>query len=192
MFDLRTATPSAWLDAVFADFGSFLIDHAACERKASATGMMFVVRYPDRESLLEPLIAFAREELEHFHIVYRLLAARGLVLGADYRDEYVNALLGRARPGGDALLMDRLLIAGVVEARGCERLGMVASTLPERDPGLAETYEELTRAEARHRALFFRLARDLFGEAATRARADELLDFEAEVVRGLPLRAAVH
>jgi tRNA-(ms[2]io[6]A)-hydroxylase len=88
--------------------------------------------------------------------------------------------------------MDRLLVAGVVEARGCERLGMVATALAERDPELALTYEQLTRAEARHRALFFRLARDLFGEPATRARADELLDFEAEVVVRLPLRAAVH
>jgi tRNA-(ms[2]io[6]A)-hydroxylase len=154
--------------------------------------MMFVVRYPDRESLLEPLIAFAREELEHFHIVYRVLARRGLRLGGDYRDDYVNALLGRTRPGADALLMDRLLVAGVVEARGCERLGMVAAALSSRDPELQTVYEELTRAEARHRALFFRLARDLFGEDATRARADELLDYEDEVVRGLPLGPRVH
>ena len=54
-------------------FDAFLIDHAACERKASATGMWFVVRYPDRPVLLDPLIAFAREELEHFHRVYRVI-----------------------------------------------------------------------------------------------------------------------
>lgn len=192
MFDLRSATPGAWLDAVFSDFDAFLVDHAACERKASATGMMFVVRYPDRDSLLEPLIAFAREELEHFQIVYRVMKRRGLKLGPDYRDEYVNALLRRGRAGGDALLMDRLLVAGVVEARGCERLGMVAHALGGRDPELADVYTELTRAEARHRALFFRLARDLFGDEPTRARAEELLDVEAEIVARLPLRAAVH
>ena len=63
MFDLRFSTPKAWLDVVFSDFDAFLIDHAACERKASATGMSFVVRYPDKAPLIEPLIEFAREEL---------------------------------------------------------------------------------------------------------------------------------
>lgn len=192
MFDLQSATPDAWLDAVFADFDAFLVDHAACERKASATGMMFVVRYPDRSSLIDPMIAFAREELEHFQIVVGIIQKRGLRLGSDYRDEYVNGLLRMTRPGADALLMDRLLVAGVVEARGCERLGMVARALAERDSELAGVYDELTRAEARHRALFFRLARDLFGEAPARARADELLDVEAKIVARLPLRAAVH
>ena len=43
------------------DFDRFLIDHAACERKASATAMSFVVRYPDRDRVLEPLIALAIE-----------------------------------------------------------------------------------------------------------------------------------
>jgi tRNA isopentenyl-2-thiomethyl-A-37 hydroxylase MiaE len=61
------------------------------------------------------------------------------------------------------------------------------------DPSpLKDTYLELTRAESRHHALFFRLARNYFSDAEIRARADELLDAEAEIVGCLPLRAAVH
>ena len=128
MLDLRVATPPAWLDVVLGDFDAFLLDHAACERKASATGMSLVVKYPDRQVLLEPLIEFAREELEHFHRVFRVIAARGLTLQPDYKDEYVNQLLKQVRTtGADAMLVDRLLVAGVVEARGCERLRIVAS-----------------------------------------------------------------
>lgn len=192
MLALRTTTPGAWLDAVFSDFDAFMLDHAACERKASATGMSFVVRYPDRVSLIEPMIEFAKEELEHFHIVYRLIQRRGLKLVADYKDAYVNALRAECRTAGDQHLLDRLLVAGVVEARGCERLALVADALLSRDPELAPTYLELARAESRHHGLFFRLARQLFPEAEVRARADELLDFEAEVVAALPHRAAVH
>lgn len=193
MFDLRFSTPKAWLDAVFSDFDAFLIDHAACERKASATGMSFVVRYPDRAPLIEPLIEFAREELEHFQIVYRLIAERGLQLGDDYKDPYVNALRAQCRGGqADALLLDRLVVAGVVEARGCERLFMVAEALTERDARLAEIYLDLARAESRHHGLFFRLARQLFSEADVAERATRVLDFEAELVAGLPHRAAVH
>ncbi|HET9931776.1 MAG TPA: tRNA-(ms[2]io[6]A)-hydroxylase [Polyangiaceae bacterium] len=190
MFDLRTATPPAWLDAVFADFDSFLIDHAACERKASATGMSFVVRYPDKQSLIEPMIEFAREELEHFHIVYKLVAERGLTLVADYKDPYVNALRAECRHGAE--LLDRLIVSGVVEARGCERLFMVAGALEERDPRLSNIYLDLARAESRHHGLFFRLARQLFDEPQVVERAGELLDFEARLVETLPHRAAVH
>ncbi|HLV67652.1 MAG TPA: tRNA-(ms[2]io[6]A)-hydroxylase [Polyangiaceae bacterium] len=192
MLDLRVSTSTAWLEAVFSDFDAFLLDHAACERKASATGMSLVVRYPDRRPLIEPMIEFAREELEHFHIVYRLIAERGLTLGPDYKDPYVNALLGQCRSSGADLLLDRLLVAGVVEARGCERLFLLAEALERRDPELAPIYLELARAESRHHGLFFRLSRTLFPESAVLERARVLLDFEAELVQSLPLKPAVH
>jgi tRNA-(ms[2]io[6]A)-hydroxylase len=175
---------------VLGDFDAFLVDHAACERKAAATGMAFVVRYPDREQLLDPLIAFAREELEHFHDVYRLVAARGLRLGADAPDPYVSRLLEAVRAGRDDRLLDRLLVAGIVEARGCERFGLVAEAVP--DPELAAFYRDVTRAEARHHGLFVRLAREYFDETTIRGRLDALLDREAEIVATLELRPALH
>lgn len=192
MFDLRTATPPVWLEAVFADFDAFLIDHAACERKASATGMSFVVKYPDRKELMEPLIEFAREELEHFHIMYRIIAERGLTLTDDYKDAYVNGLRAKLRSSSEELLLDRLLVAGIVEARGFERLHMVAEALPESEENLKRVYLDLARAESRHHALFFRLARLYFAAPVVEARARELLDHEAELVARLPHRAAVH
>jgi tRNA-(ms[2]io[6]A)-hydroxylase len=192
MFDLRTKTSPLWLEAVFADFDAFLIDHAACERKASATGMTFVVRYPDRTPLIAPLIEFAREELEHFQIVYRLIEARGLKLGDDYKDPYVNGLRAFHRLPPSQQLLDRLLVAGVVEARGCERLFLLAEALSARGSELSAVYLDLARAESRHHGLFFRLARELFDEREVGSRADELLDVEAELLARLPHRAAVH
>lgn len=190
MLDLRVPTPATWLDVVFRDFDAFLVDHALCERKASAMGMSLVAKYPDRVAMLEPLIAFSREELEHFHVMYRIVARRGLRLANDEKDAYVNALRKLSRTQGDDLFLDRLLVPGIVEARGCERLQMVSVAL---EPGeLKETYLELARAESRHHGLFFRLAREYFSEDVVRARADELLDAEAEIVGTLPLRAAVH
>src|SRR5881397_3710825 len=117
MFDLRFKTPKEWLTAVFADFDAFLLDHAACERKAAATGMSFVVRYPDKSALIEPLIEFAREELEHFQIMYRIIHARGLILSDDYKDPYVNALRGQVRNGVRTMLQDKLVVAGLHDAR---------------------------------------------------------------------------
>ncbi|HEX2872567.1 MAG TPA: tRNA-(ms[2]io[6]A)-hydroxylase [Polyangiaceae bacterium] len=192
MLDLRVNTPPEWLEAVFGDFDAFLLDHANCERKASATGMSFVARYPDRKELLDPMIEFAKEELEHFHIMYRICAERGLTLADDYKDPYVNALRSQIRAGGDIHFLDRLLVSGVVEARGCERLYMVAEALKTRDPSLYEPYMELARAESRHHAFFFRMARLYFSEAEVKERGGQMLDFEAELVQRLPHRAAVH
>ena len=190
MFELRAPTSPRWVEAVLADFDSFLIDHAACERKASATGMAFVVRYPDRPQLLEPLIAFAREELEHFHQVYRLIAERGLTLRPDTRDDYVAGLMAWVRTGRDQRLLDRLLVAGVVEARGCERFGLLAEALP--GGALREFYRDITRSEARHHGLFHRLARNCFEAQTIATRLDALLDIEAKLIDELPLRAALH
>lgn len=190
MIALRSATPAAWVTAVMGDFDAFLVDHAACERKASATGMAFVVRYPDRTLLLDEMIAFAREELDHFHRVYRLLAARGLTLGPDAPDRYVGELLSHVRNGRDERLLDRLVVAGIVEARGCERFGLLADALP---PGeLEEFYTDITRSEARHHGLFLRLARAYFPEAIVQARVSALLDVEARVIGDMPIGPALH
>lgn len=190
MLPLVTPTPTAWVELVLANFDEFLLDHAACERKASATGMSFVVRYPDRTRLLEPMIAFAREELEHFHQVYRLIEARGLTLRADNKDPYVEPMIRWVRGGRDERLLDRLVMGGVVEARGCERFGLVAEGLPAGE--LKDFYAELTRSEARHVGLFHRLARSYFSAEQVDARVAELLALEAEIIAGLPLRPALH
>ncbi len=191
MLELRTSTEKEWLDCVLADFDAFLVDHAACERKASATGMSFVVRYPDREALLIPMIEFAREELEHFHRVFLKMSERGLRLLPDYRDEYVVSLRKWGRQGGEEGLVDSLLVAGVVEARGCERLKLVADALSPSDP-LKDMYLDLARAESRHHALFFRLAKQFAPESHVKERAQSLLDLEAEVVSRLPHMPRVH
>jgi tRNA-(ms[2]io[6]A)-hydroxylase len=154
--------------------------------------MSFVVRYPDKTTIIEPLIEFAREELGHFQIMFRIVNERGLILADDYKDAYVNALRSQVRNGGDGMLLDKLLVAGIVEARGCERLFMVAEALRLKGSPLHEPYLELARAEARHHGLFFRLARGLFEDDVIDARAAALLDYEAELVKRLPHRAAVH
>jgi tRNA-(ms[2]io[6]A)-hydroxylase len=187
---LRCATSPEWVPTVLADFDTFLVDHAACERKASATGMLFVVRYPDRPALIGPLIDFAREELEHFHEVWKIVSARGLQLRRDRPDDYARALLEGARHGRDERLLDRLLIAGILEARGCERFGLLSNALEEEE--LHEFYRDLVRADARHQRLFFDLAREYFDDDIVRERSEVLLELEADIVTRLPVRPALY
>ena len=93
MFQLQYETPPQWAKYVCQNLDDFLIDHAACERKASATAMSFVVRYRDMPKLIKSMIVVAQEELEHFAQVTDLILERGLQLGADEKDPYVNAML---------------------------------------------------------------------------------------------------
>ena len=190
LFGLKVATDPAWLRVVLSDLDAFLVDHAAAERKASGMAMQLVSHYPDRPELVSAMVDLACEELEHFRLVYRVIEARGVQLVPDTRDEYVRGLQALSRRGREAYFMDRLLIAGIVEARGCERFGLVAGGLP---PGkLKDLYAELTRAESRHHGLFMRMARTYFDQDKVALREQELLEQEAQIVAGLSLRAALH
>jgi len=187
---LKIPTSPAWTEAVLRDFDSFLTDHANCERKASGSAMNMVSHYPDRKELVSTMIDLAREELQHFTDVYRHMAARGLILGADRKDPYIHRLSQEYRKGSDVYFLDRLLVAGILEARGCERFGLVASALP---PGpLKDFYRDIARSEARHQDLFVHLALLYFDRASVEARQEELLQAEALIVADLPPRAALH
>lgn len=187
---LRATSPKGWIEAVKNDFDKFLLDHAACERKASALAMSFVVKFADRKALIEPMICLAKEELAHYHEVYRLLARRGIQLGGDEKDPYVQALLKKVRHGRDEHFLDRLLVSGVIEARGCERFLLLGEHLE--DPELASFYQRLGREEAGHYMIFLRIARNYFSDQEINQRLDEILDFEAEAMLSVPYRPAVH
>ena len=190
MLKLLSTTDPAWTEAVLSDFDAFLLDHATCERKASATGMSLICHYPDRSMLVREMIAFAQEELDHFAEVMAVIEQRGLVLRDDKGDPYVRAMLSNVRDGTDAYFLDRLLVAGVVEARGCERFGLLADAL--RDESLAKMYRRFANEEARHHTLFIKLAREYFDRELVDTRLAEILDEEAAIVQRLPHRAALH
>ena len=112
--DLLVATDPRWIETVLADFDTFLIDHACCERKANALLMSFIVKYPDRPIILPLLIELAQEELEHFAEAYTWMEKRGLRFTKDAPDPYINQLLGAARHGRDERYIDRMLISSIV------------------------------------------------------------------------------
>jgi tRNA-(ms[2]io[6]A)-hydroxylase len=190
MLELRHATDRVWVDLVLGDFDAFLRDHAGCERKASATAMSFVGHYPDRGELVEAMLELALEELDHFRRVYDLIKVRGVRLVPDVKDPYVAGLRSQLGRGKSTYFLDRLLISALIEARSCERLGLVAAALPE--GAVKDFYRELTGCEARHHALFVDMARLYYPPPQVQARLDELLDCEGELMRRLPLRPAVH
>lgn len=189
--DLRFPSPADWIKAVIDDFDSFLQDHADCERKASAMALSFVAKYPDRKEIIPELIDTALEELEHFKLVYQIMESRGVALPERMsEDPYIKALLQYCHTGLQQRFMDRLLIASVAETRGAERFRLISENIVE--PSLKSFYKMLWTSEAKHGHIYVKMALNYFDQKEVYRRLDYWTDKEAEVVKNLSIRPALH
>ncbi|MEX1032044.1 MAG: tRNA-(ms[2]io[6]A)-hydroxylase [Cellvibrionaceae bacterium] len=190
MIQLHSATSAQWTETVLNDFDRFLSDHAAAEKKAAGMAISMLSHYPDRAELVSAMADLAVEEMTHFRDVLRLMQRRGLAMRPDKKDSYVNQLRGIMRSDSGEYLMDRLLVGGIIEARGYERFGLVGEAL--NDPTLKRFYTALAQSESRHSQLFADLAALYFPNTAISQRLKELLTAEATILKQLPFRAALH
>ena len=189
-YDLKCKTSQKWIKAVMADFDSFLIDHAANERKASALAMSMVVHYPDKDDIVREMIDLAMEEMAHFREVIKIMLKRGLQQIPDKTSFYIGSFMQAMRKNPEHYLLDRLLMFSIVEKRGAERFGIVGEALSE--PKIKDFYQRLAAAEYRHYELFISLAYNYYSEDVVKKRLDELLQIEADIVSQCPFKAAVH
>ncbi|MEI5638646.1 MULTISPECIES: tRNA-(ms[2]io[6]A)-hydroxylase [unclassified Pseudoalteromonas] len=190
MFELKYHTPFSWTEKVMADFDTFLQDHAAAEKKASGMAMAMLGHYPDRIKLVRAMADLAIEEMIHFKQVLKLLTERGTTLGNDQKDPYIKGMRGLFRQGTDEYLIDRLLVAAVIEARGHERFSLVAEALPEGKE--KDFYVMIAKSEEKHKNLFVELGYEYFDKAIIDQRLEEILLAEAEICERIPFTAALH
>ncbi|NQY63511.1 MAG: tRNA-(ms[2]io[6]A)-hydroxylase [Alteromonadaceae bacterium] len=190
MFELKYHTPKEWAQVALADFDAFLVDHAAAEKKASGMATAMISHYPDRKKLVSAMIDLAIEELIHFKEVIKLIQRRNAQLGADSKDPYIHKLRTLFRNGSDVFFLDRLIVAGVIEARGHERFSLIAEALPEGQD--KEFYNSIAESEEKHKNLFIELAYEYFDKAEVDERLEEVLCAEAKICAELPFRAALH
>ena len=160
------------------------------KRKPLPKPLSLLQAYPELPSLPIQMARLAREESGHLARVLMLMEERGLSLGADPGDPYVQKLRALVRSPPALQRLDRLLVCAIVEARSCERLSLLAQALDDRD--LQRLYGELAQSERGHQSLFFRLAVSSAGLPSASARLNTLLDREAEVVVEVGIRPAIH
>jgi tRNA-(ms[2]io[6]A)-hydroxylase len=180
MLNLQSTTPDRWLTQVEANLEELLIDHAHCERKAAACALGLIGYYVEDVELAEAMTEIVEEELEHYHLVIRLIEERGMRFRRLHPSSYgskLHALVRRHEPGR---AVDRLLVAGLIEARSCERFGLLRDRLADRE--LAEFYGSLFESEARHHSTYVQLARKYTDEASLRQRLHELAAAEAAIL----------
>ncbi len=188
MLGLQLPTDPRWVNLAEMELEEILTDHAYCEQKAATSCISLIQQYPDKTDMVKSLAPIVTEEWGHFRAVLAEMEKRGLKLGRQRKDEYVNELLKFQKKGGsreDALL-EKLLVCALIEARSCERFRLLSLYIS--DPELRGFYHRFMVSEAGHYRLFIDLAKQYAGEAKTRQRWQEYLAKEAEIMRELELR----
>jgi tRNA-(ms[2]io[6]A)-hydroxylase len=188
MLGLKLPTDPRWADLAGKSIQEILTDHAYCEQKAASTSISLIQNYPDFENVVELLSPIVKEEWAHFELVLTHLKKRGLKLGLQRKDEYVNELQKFIRKGGSRKdsLTEKLLFAALIEARSCERFKLLSKKIA--DEELKKFYKKLMVSEAGHYRLFLDMACDLSGKQKVMKRWQEWLEYEAAVIKKMEIR----
>lgn len=182
---LQLPTDPRWVDLAEKSIEEILTDHAYCEQKAATSCITLIQRYNQKEKLVLELAPIVTEEWGHFRLVLAELQKRGLKLGLQRRDEYVNALTEFTQKGGseEGRLLDQLLMMAMIEARSCERFKRLSEGL--NDDYLRKFYRRFMESEAGHYTLFIDLAETYIDKEKVRKRWKQWLDHETEIMKTL-------
>jgi tRNA-(ms[2]io[6]A)-hydroxylase len=179
---LHSRTPIEWGRAVLTDPISLLIDHAFLEKKAATNALDLLTRWPNDwlDGWVEAMTGVARDEAAHLAQVTRILLSRGGRLDRVHKNPYANALRQLVRKGESSEILDRLLVAALIEVRSCERFWVLACAST--DVQLAAFYRTLFTSEFGHYRVFLNLAGRFTGEAPLDARWQQMLAAEAAIL----------
>lgn len=192
MLGLKLPTDPRWVNIVEKNIEDILTDHAWCEQKAASTAVSLIVSFPEYTELIQEMIALVKEEISHFKMVHDKILERGWVLGRDRKDEYVLQIVQFFPKGGSRTtqLVHRLLYAALIEARSCERFRLLSEELEDKE--LAEFYRKLMVSEANHYKMFLGFARQYGDRKEVDQKWNDLLSFEAEVMKDLGKHQSIH
>jgi tRNA-(ms[2]io[6]A)-hydroxylase len=195
MLCLKVRTDARWASDAIRQIDAILVDHAHCERKAASNALSLATRHPEDEDLVQSLTELAREEDEHYRRVLAVVSTRGATVGPPPVDVYAAELrrASRTLPRESIAnpLVDRLLVAALIEARSCERFQLLAGVAV--DPGDSDVrtlWGDLFAAEAGHYRTFVDLAERAADGHRPRVvgRLERLADLEAAIVLALSRR----
>jgi tRNA-(ms[2]io[6]A)-hydroxylase len=192
MFRLKLPTDPRWVNIVEQNIEEILTDHAFCEQKAASTAISLISHFPQQTELVQAMIVLVKEEIEHFERVHNFIQKRGFKLGSERKDPYVHDLMQFIRKDGskESKLMDRLLLAAMIEARSCERFKVLSENINDKE--LADFYRELMKSEASHYAMFIKLAKNLCPNQNVDKRWAEFLEHEATVIAQYGKKETIH
>lgn len=186
---LKMATDPRWADIASMSLEYILSDHAYCEQKAATQCISIIQKYPEKTELIEALAPIVTEEWGHFRMVLAEIKKRNFKLGRQRKDEYVNKLLEvqkSKKSTAEFMLLDKLLICGLIEARSCERFRLLSENIEE--DHLKTFYHKFMVSEAGHYKVFLDLSRLYFGEELTKNEWKWWLNEEKNILQNIEVR----
>jgi tRNA-(ms[2]io[6]A)-hydroxylase len=192
MLGLKLKTDPRWVTIVESNIEEILTDHAWCEQKAATNVITMITYNSEHEELVTELLKIAKEEIEHFQLVHNIIKERGLTLGRERKDHYVNELFKFLKKDGSRndAFVDRLLFSAMIEARSCERFKVLSQNIQDKE--LANFYRELMISEAGHYTTFLGFARKYSEKVDVDKRWAEWLEFEGELITNYGTKETVH
>jgi len=195
MLGLKLPTDPRWVNIVEKNIEEILTDHAYCEQKAASNAISVIVKFAQFPDLVQAMTEIAREEMEHFGMVHSKMLERGLKLGFERKDPYVNdlaAYLKKRNSGGsfENQFVNRMMFAAMIEARSCERFRILSEEINDTD--LREFYRSLMESEARHYTTFLNFARKYGKGIDVETRWNEFLEFEATLMKKYGTSETMH
>ncbi len=192
MLGLLSDTSPKWVRIVENDLPTFLSDHLYAEQKAASNGFSFVMQYPEHPELAKKMAAYSLEETEHFKRVLDFMQAHNIPLKRDQKSAYVNHLRRFFTKSEHKIdnLVNRLLIAAMIEARSCERFALFSKE--SKDPELREFYHNLIKDEVGHYQLFLHFAKSFQPEKQVMEKWQDFLVYEAAYIQNQEKTALVH
>ena len=194
MLGLKLETDPRWIDVASENIEQILIDHAFCEQKAASNAISIIVQFPQYTDLVKDMTAICIEEMEHFGMVHEKLIERGLKLGFERKDHYVNDILKFLKKNisgtKECQFVNQMLFAAIIEARSCERFKILSEKLTDKD--LKIFYRNLMESEARHYTTFLKYARKYAISIDVEKRWQDLLSFEGSLMRSYGTNETIH
>lgn len=192
MLGLKLKTDPRWVNIVEGNIEEILTDHAWCEQKAATNVITLITQNSEHEELVTSLLEIAKEELDHFQMVHNIIKERGLTLGRERKDHYVNELFKFLKKDGsrNEAFVDRLLFSAMIEARSCERFKVLSQNI--KDKELATFYRELMISEAGHYTSFLAFARKYSEKVDVDKRWKEWIEFEGELITNYGKSETIH
>lgn len=192
MLGLKFETETSWVEVAKSGLQQVLTDHAFAEQKAASNAVSIIINYSEETELVQAMSEIAIEEMEHFKMVHDFMVAKGMVLGREQKNDYakhLHSFFPKTHDRTDALIQ-RLLIAALIEARSCERFKVFSENIE--DAALSAFYKELMISEANHYTVFLGFARKYQDKEIVNKKWNGLLDYEAEFMRNRGTTARVH
>lgn len=192
MLGLQFETTTSWAEIAKDNLSQILTDHAFLEQKAASNAVSIIINYSEETELVKEMSNIAIEEMQHFKMVHLLMVKRGFFLGREQKNDYAVQLqknFPKTKDRTDALIQ-RLLVAALIEARSCERFKVFSENME--DEELKKFYKNLMISEANHYTTFLQFAREYQDREIVDAKWKALLQFEAEMMKERGTLAKIH